>query len=212
MKAFFNSSLGLLLIGFLLTTVFGTLINNFYSKATWEREKKFELLKRSLDRNEKLLEDLSVTMGTRAIRLMRVFWAVETPPTAFKTPEERKQVIAQRWEEYSKAVLDWNEHLRVYISKIIYLAGEETARLFYISEEGSTEKERAGTVYNQFQRAHYAVKELKDMPYEPNAEKWQKSHDLAENSIQQLYKKIDVFLVNLYRALDFHARNDTPIQ
>ena len=212
MKDFFNSAIGLLLIGFLLTTVFGTIINNFYSKATWEREKKFELLKRSLDRNEKLLEDISVTMGTRAFKLMRAFWAIETPPAGYRTPEERKQVIAQRWEEYSKAVVDWNEHLRVYVSKITYLAGEDTARLFYISEEGSTEKERAGTVYNQFQRAHYAVKELKDMPYEPNSEKWQKGHELAEKSIQQLYKKIDVFLVNLYRALDFRARSDSPLQ
>jgi hypothetical protein len=212
MKDFFNSSLGLLLLGFLLTTIFGSLVNNFYSRATWERDKKFELFKRSLDRNEKLLEDISVSMGTRAFRLMKLFWVVETPPTAFRSPEERKQVISQRWDEYRKAVLDWNEHLRVFISKISYLAGEETARHFYISEEGSTEKERAGTIYHQFQRAHYAVKELKDMPYEPTSEKWQKSHKLAEQYIQQLYKKIDVFLVNLYTALDFRARNDSPIQ
>jgi hypothetical protein len=212
MKNFFNSGLGLLLIGFLLTTVCGTIINNFYNRATWERDKKFELLKRTLDRNEKLLEDISVTMGTRAMRLMRVFWAIETPQSAFKTPEERKQIIAQRWEEYGKSVIDWNEHLRVYITKITILAGPEMARSFYISEEGSTKEDRAETVYNYFQRAHYAVKELKDMPFEPNSEKWKKAHKTAEQSIQQLYKKIDVFLFNLYSGLDARARSDSPIQ
>jgi hypothetical protein len=212
MKNFFNSGLGLLLIGFLLTTVCGTIINNFYNRSTWEREKKFELLKRSLDRNEKLLEDISVTMGTRAIRLMRVFWALETPQSAFRTAEERKQIIGQRWEEYNKSVIDWNEHLRVYIFKINYLAGPETAQLFYISEEGSTKEERAETVYSYFQQAHYAVKELKDIPFEPNSEKWIKSHKIAEKSIKQLYKKIDVFLSNLNSALDARARSDSPIK
>ncbi|MFZ2087005.1 MAG: hypothetical protein WAU47_00390, partial [Desulfobaccales bacterium] len=165
-KDFFNSSLGLLLIGFLLTTVCGTIINNFYNRATWEREKRFELLKRSLDRNDKLLEDISVTMSTRAMKLLRVFWAIETSPGAYKTPDERKHIVVERWEEYGKSVVDWNEHLRVYITKINYLAGPETARLFYISEEGSTKEERAETVYTFFQRAHYAVKELKDAPFE----------------------------------------------
>jgi hypothetical protein len=212
MKNFFNSGLGLLLIGFLLTTVCGTIINNFYNRSTWEREKKFELLKRSLDRNEKLLEDISVTMGTRAIRLMRVFWALETPQSAFRTAEERKQIIGQRWEEYNKSVIDWNEHLRVYIFKINYLAGQETAQLFYISEEGSTKEERAETVYSYFQQAHYAVKELKDIPFEPNSEKWIKSHKIAEKFIKQLYKKIDVFLSNLNSALDARARSDSPIK
>ena len=212
MKDFINSSLGLLLMGFILTTVCGTIINNFYGRATWDREKKFELLKRSLDRNEKLIEDISVKMGTRAMRLLRAFWAIETPPSSYQDPKEREKVIKERWEEYAKSVVDWNENLRVYISKIHYLAGLETTRLFYISEDGSTEQERAGTVYNNFQRAHYAVKELKDMPFKPDSENWQKMHKTAEQSITQLYKKIDVFLLNLYTSLDFRARSDSPLQ
>jgi len=115
MKDFFNSSLGLLLVGFLLTTVFGTIINNFYGSGTWEREKKFELLKRSLDRNDKLVEELSAKMGARAMKLLRVFWAVETPPTSYQDPNGREKVIKQRWEDYDKAVIDWNENLRVFI-------------------------------------------------------------------------------------------------
>jgi hypothetical protein len=93
-----------------------------------------------------------------------------------------------------------------------YLAGPETARLFYISEEGSTKEDRAETVYTYFQRAHYAVKELRDMPFEPHSEKWINSHKTAEQSIQQLYKKIDAFLYNLYGALDTRARSDSPIK
>jgi hypothetical protein len=210
MKDFINSSIGLLLIGFLLTTICGTIINNFYGKATWEREKKFELLKRSLDRNEKLIEDISVKMGTRAMRLLRAFWAIET--SQYQDSQGREKVIKERWEEYAKSVIDWNENLRVYVTKLSYLAGPETARLFYISEEGSTEKERAETVYNHFQRAHYAVKELKDLPFKPDSENWQKVHKTAEQSIQQLYKKIDVFLLNLFTTLDFRARIDSPLQ
>jgi hypothetical protein len=212
MKDFFNSRLGLLLIGFLLTTVFGTIINNFYGRATWEREKNYELLKRSLDRNDKLVEDLSAKMGARAMKLLRVFWAVETPPAAYQDPNEREKIIKQRWEDYDKSVIDWNENLRVFISKLYYLAGPETARLFYISEEGSTEPERAATVYGHFQRAHYAVKELKNTPFKPDSADWQKLHQTAEQSIQQLYKKIDVFLLSLYSSLDFRARNDSPLK
>ncbi len=212
MKDFFNSSLGLLLIGFLLTTVFGTIINNFYGSATWEREKKFELLKRSLDRNDKLVEELSAKMGARAMKLLRVFWAVETPPASYQDPNEREKIIKQRGEDYEKSVIDWNENLRVFISKIYYLAGPETARLFYLSEEGSTEQERADTVYTHFQRAHYAVKELKSLPFKPDSEEWRKLHKIAEQSIQQLYKKIDVFLLSLYSSLDFRARSDSPVK
>src|SRR5215471_8048349 len=82
---FLKSKIGLLVLGFVLTTVCGAIINGMYANSTWKRDKRFELLKAELQKHDELLSDLTKILGTRTFRLQRVLWA--TDPEASPAPD-----------------------------------------------------------------------------------------------------------------------------
>src|SRR2546423_15409998 len=77
---FFSSGLGLLILGFILTTVCGGLINITHSYLTWKRDKQFELLKGEIAKHDELLSELTKVVGERVFRLQRVVWILDRPP------------------------------------------------------------------------------------------------------------------------------------
>jgi hypothetical protein len=78
---FFTSGLGLLILGFVLTTVCGGLVNWMYARSSWQRDKQFELLKVDLAKHDELLTDFTKVIGARVFRLQRVVWHMDPPVT-----------------------------------------------------------------------------------------------------------------------------------
>jgi hypothetical protein len=56
---FFTTRIGLVVLGFILTTVCGTIINERYTRSGRERDKQFELLKSELAKHDELLSELT---------------------------------------------------------------------------------------------------------------------------------------------------------
>src|SRR4030088_1934559 len=79
LAAFFTSNIGMLVAGFILTTVCGGIINTLHTQATWKRDKGFELFKSQLTKHDELLTDLSKTTGARVYRVQRVLWNFDQP-------------------------------------------------------------------------------------------------------------------------------------
>jgi hypothetical protein len=162
-RALEDSKLLALFLGFLLTVVAGSFINNVFQQAswerekrfqqtTWEREKRFELLKRRLDAGTEFLDRLSDLMNRRVFGLQRFVWAVESGAIS---------EAGRIWPEYYQTVIEWNRELNANRSRVLRLVGDAEARDFL--EYGDEQRPFNPTsIHGRFKLAHDRAKSLRD--------------------------------------------------
>jgi hypothetical protein len=209
LATFFTGPLGLLVCGFILTTVCGGVINLFYTRSTWEREKGFELFKADLVKHDDLLTQLTTIIGKRIFLLQRVVWAMDPPdrPEGTPAPEtwslngEQQKELNDRWLKYYEAVANWNESYRTYAIKIRLLAGDKMADAFIQPDpvEGAR-KAKAGTLCGVVEATHKKVFDLKKKALS-SSQVDHAEHDEAQHAIDNLYEKGDNYANDLYGAL-----------
>jgi len=211
---FFTSRIGLLVLGFVLTTVCGAIINGMYTSSTWKRDKQFELLKSELAKHDELLSDLTKILGTRVYRLQRVVWATDpdTPPGPETWPltEEAKTKLNTLWNEYYQAVIEWNVTYRTYTIKLRALVGDEVADKFFIGDTSGARKAKSGTLCRYFEHSHESVAALKKAALTAQVDR--NKHDEAQRELDDLYNRVDDFVAQLYRAVAKKERSHNPLE
>ena len=74
-----NSDLSRLIIGFVLTTILGGLLTQWYQDRNWARQSQFEYEKRQLDEAQKFIEKLSTSISLHLWNIREVEILVTTP-------------------------------------------------------------------------------------------------------------------------------------
>ena len=211
---FLKGPIGLLVLGFVLTTVCGAIINGMYANSTWKRDKRFELLKAELQKHDDLLSDLTKILGTRTFRLQRVVWVTDPDPSpapdTWQLNDEAKSRLNGRWDEYYESVVDWNVDYRNYAIKLRLLAGNEIADKFFVGDPSGTRKSKPGTLCWQFEKCHDVVSRLRKNALTSQLDR--KEHDAAQHDIDDLYNKVDKFVAQLYQRLGEKERSDDPFK
>src|SRR5262245_1830257 len=123
---FFNSALGLLLMGFVLTTVTGALLSARIQKVSWKRQMRLDLFKRRYDEGAQFLDALTTLIGKRFFALQRFLWAIT---------DRDNYDLAETAKTYFKIVEEWNVNLRSNRNKIRLLIGQEQANAFLDYED-----------------------------------------------------------------------------
>jgi hypothetical protein len=217
---FFSSGLGLLILGFILTTVCGGLINITHSYLTWKRDKQFELLKGEIAKHEDLLSELTKVVGERVFRLQRVVWIMDPPagpapdapvPETWRLSEADQKELKIRWDDYYKTVATWNVSYRTYAIKIRLLAGQDTARRFIDRDKTSGARvAKAGTLCGVVEETHRTVADLRSkalQTFQIN----RAEHEKAQRQVDNLYNEVDDFVTRLYEQLRERERSDDPV-
>jgi hypothetical protein len=211
---FLTTRIGLLLLGFVLTTLCGAIINGMYTNSTWKRDKRFELLKMEFGKHDDLLSDLTKIVGIRTFRLQRVVWYTDAEaspvPDTWQLKDDAKKRLTDRWDEYYQSVVDWNVGYRTYAIKLRILAGDAIADEFFVGEPGSVRKSKRGTLCWHFEQCHEVVSTLKKNAMNSQVDRTQ--HDLAQRDVDDLYNKVDEFVFHLYRALGEKEHSSDPIE
>jgi len=211
---FLTTRIGLLLLGFILTTVCGTIINERYTNSSRERDKQFELLKSELAKHDELLSDLTKILGARTFRLQRVVWGTDPDPPPgpemWQLTEEAKTKLSVRWEEYYQTVVDWNLSYRNYAIKLRVLAGNEVADKFFVGDPTGARRAKSGTLCSYFEHYHEVVAALKKAALTSQVDR--KMHDVAQRGVDDLYNRVDDFVAQLYRALANKEQSNEPLK
>jgi hypothetical protein len=148
---FVNSELGLLLIGFLLTTVAGGLITVIFQREAWKRQTRVNLHQKLYDDGVVFLDELSELIGERYFAIQRWLWALGEPESYDLGDVETA---------YFAIVAIWNKRLRLNRNKLRLLIDEEHASLFLdYSDDGRGDNPRS--LHYQFVQAHNAVAAVK---------------------------------------------------
>ena len=186
---FLNSNLFLLLLGFFLTTIVGTYLNNSFQKSSWEREKRFKILSYNLEQGTDYIENISDLMNRRFMGLQRVMWAIE---------RKNKKDIEKIWDEYYLSVIEWNHELNANRSRIIRLAGYGTANIFWKPGDEHN-MENPISIHGKFRVAHYNILNAKKALVN-NKGNLEIKMELAQNSLSKLDMNIDKFINDLTKV------------
>ena len=161
-----NSKVGLLVLGFTLSTIIGGIFVNWIGQKTWEqqiaveqkrqdfeweRSRKFEMLKFKLDEGQKSLEEISDLINLRFFRLHKVFENVLSGN--LKAAEEN-------WRNYKKTVEVWNVKLIINQNKLKRLVSVEVANQFNNYETDNPNLKSPSSMHGHFFVSHEKMRAL----------------------------------------------------
>ena len=148
-----QSPLGLLLIGFLLTSLLGSLFATRLQNAAWERQTRLEVFRKRYDEGIALLDHLSALIDKSYFALQRFLWALEDG--------NDDEYIKTKEQEYFKMVVEWNGLLRSNRNKIRLLVGEAQANRFLdYGDDGRPENPKS--IHYQHVKVHNIVLAVKE--------------------------------------------------
>jgi hypothetical protein len=100
---FLNSHFGLLVIGFIFTTVVGSLLSVVFQRASWKRQTRVDLYRKRSEEGTSFLDELSELIGRRFFALQRYLWAIEDRDS-YNFEEVKKA--------YYEIVAGWNTKIK----------------------------------------------------------------------------------------------------
>jgi hypothetical protein len=197
-----NSKLGLLLIGFALTTVIGAIFTDWIQRRSWQyqtelehmrqdfewkRSRKFELLQQKLDEGQKSIEDISDLINLRFFRLQKVY------ESALATNSE---VARRSWEEYMETVESWNVKLIINQNKLARLVTDDAARQFN-NYETDNPVSNPSSLHGHFFLAHKSVQEVFECAQNHSCSVTADMKEAADERLRSLDYFADAFVDNV---------------
>lgn len=190
---FLNSQIGLLLVGFGLTTLLGTFFTDRIQEkskekefalekerqeASWQREKKYEIIRRKLDDGDKLIEQLSELINSRFYQLQNIY--VNISSGNIKAAKEN-------WMSYLKTVQDWNIRIPLYQNKVKRLISYTEANKLNNYETDNPELTNPKSIHGKFYNLH-----RKMLNYLTTATKGdRKETEKVQLEVSKLLRKLD---------------------
>lgn len=92
-----------LLLGFVLTTVFGGALGYYFQNRAWRHQYRVRLLEADLASAAKLFEELSRLMDKRLYRMRQVHWKLKTPTS--------EDLVEKHMNGYREVLCEWNDAL-----------------------------------------------------------------------------------------------------
>ncbi len=198
--SFLNSGLGLLLVGFCISTMAGGFFADWMERRTWERQialeqarqdyewkrsMRFELLRAKLKEGQESLEKISDLINLRFFRLQRVFDALVYGDL---TASEKE------WAQYAESVEKWNTKLIIYQNKLERLVSREVANQFNNYETDDPELKKPTSLHGHFYMTHKKVRVILECMKQNGCNVTPKMRTEAAKSIRQLDLVSDGFV------------------
>jgi hypothetical protein len=114
--------LGLLLTGFVLTTVFGTLLGYLYQQRSWEHDHRAKQYDAQVASASQAFDEISKLLDHRLFRAKTLMWAY--------MGEEEGEEIQLRRREYREVVDEWNGTLNRNLALLERYFGKEIQEEF----------------------------------------------------------------------------------
>lgn len=142
-----NSPFSLLVVGFLLTTLVGSYINNAFHEGSWKSKAKFEIFKERLKEAGEVQDSIIVLSNKRIVLLGRIYSELK---------ENRLQSARKIWKEYFNSVaIEWNNNVKSNKNRISLLFGNTISLAFLDNNENDSDNPKS--LHHIFRKAHNSV-------------------------------------------------------
>ncbi len=112
----------LLIIGFLLTTLVGSIISFWVQNRSWDHQYEQTLLQSEKQKAENVFTQLSSLMDNRLYTMRRILWGYDSELT--------NDEINIRWDDYVEVLKEWNINLNKNLALIQIYFGAESRNIF----------------------------------------------------------------------------------
>jgi hypothetical protein len=113
-----------LVVGFMLTTVFGGALGWFFQNRTWQNQNEARLREDELRRADDVCRSLSSLLDKRLYRMLRLFHALRAD-----TGSTRSEAVEERLRDYDVVLFEWNDALNLHLALVGTYFGD-SARLW----------------------------------------------------------------------------------
>ena len=197
---FLNTNAGVVILGFALTTLAGGIITYWFDRLAWEREtafeakrqnfewernKRFEILRRKLDEGQRSIEEISDLVNLRFFRLHRVFENILAGDSVS---------AAKSWTSYMAVVEQWNTKLIINQNKLERLVSREASAEYNNYETDRADLSNPTSIHGQFFVAHRRVLELLRCLRESSCQLTAETKNEANRALRGLDLHSDAFI------------------
>ena len=197
---FLNTNAGVVILGFILTTLAGGIIAYWFDRLAWEREtafeakrqnfewernKRFEILRRKLNEGQRSLEEISDLINLRFFRLHKVFENILAGDSAS---------ASDNWADYMESVEQWNTKLIINQNKLERLVSREASMEFNNYETDRSDLADPTSIHGQFFVAHRHVLQLLRCMRKPSCEITAEMRKDTNNALRNLDLHSDAFI------------------
>jgi hypothetical protein len=109
-----------LVVGFLLTTVFGGLLASYLQSRTWHNQEQARLREDELRRADAVCRSLACLLDKRLYRMLRLFHATR----ALAEGHGSRETAAKRLHDYDAVLYEWNDQLNLNLALVGTYFGE----------------------------------------------------------------------------------------
>lgn len=206
---FLNSSAGLLILGFLVTTGGGSILNYFIQNGSSNNERKFEMYKTRLEEAKSLQKVLLEHSMVRLFYLEQIL-------SMLGDPHQKPEDIKKFWiEKYVNVKDDWNKNLVYWQAQMQVLfkgnladlleSDDENRRISHDAMKNLKEdeyiKNKPETVHGAFVAAHATMYHMVFKCQEKeNCKEWDDLLKLADNQMKNL--------IFLHRCLSYRISGE----
>lgn len=117
--------LGLLVAGFLLTTVLGGMLGTYLQNRSWSHQYAIQAAAEEREKATEIFEEISRLLDRRLYRMRRLYWALEA--NRERPPSEQAQ---KRMEEYVGILYEWNDSINRNLALIQRYFGTHRREVF----------------------------------------------------------------------------------
>lgn len=148
---FLNSSLGLLLTGFFMTSLLGGILTSMFQKRAWKRQAYLDLYKKKYDDGLKYFDELSELIGKRFFHMQKMLWAISS---------QNENLVTEREKQYEEVLFLWNSNYYKNRNKLHLLINEEAAKKFLDYEDNDIDNPQS--LHYKFVVTHRKIIEAKN--------------------------------------------------
>jgi hypothetical protein len=112
-----------LVVGFMLTTVFGGALGWFFQNRSWQNQNEARLREDELRRADNVCQSLSSLLDKRLYRMLRLFHALRA--TVGST---RSDAVEERLRDYDAVLFEWNDALSLHLALVGTYFGDSARR------------------------------------------------------------------------------------
>jgi hypothetical protein len=103
-----------IVVGFVLTTVFGGYWASVLQQRSWERQNDLRLKEQEAARAAEVCHELTRLLDKRLYRMRRLYWATE----AFQRDPEKEKGLLEKLSDYDATLYEWNERLNLNLALV----------------------------------------------------------------------------------------------
>jgi hypothetical protein len=155
MATSFSGEVFKIILSSVLIYGFGSLLNSQIQTQYWDRQVRYELLSNKIVKDNAVLDEVTSAINERLFASKQFIWSVR---------DSKDASLSESWNQYYETVIQWNNKSELLQSRLLQMAGAETAAQF-LTYEDDLNLDIPNSIHYKFYKIHQLLLHIKGCYY-----------------------------------------------